>query len=98
MYNVNDNTTVQDIANILSDIDTEDSLYAIEFQSSKIGAIYKDGELLSEFYTYQDLNNILNKQVSNKNIDNIRSKIEDLIKDPKVIEEVATIIMEKLNI
>jgi hypothetical protein len=98
MYNVNDNTTVQDIANILSDIDTEDSLYAIEFQSSKIGAIYKDGELLSEFYTYQDLNNILNKQVSNKNIDNIRSKIEDLIKDPKVLEEVATIIMEKLNI
>jgi hypothetical protein len=98
MYNVNDNTTVQDIANILSDIDTEDSLYAIKFQSSKIGAIYKDGELLSEFYTYQDLNNILNKQVSNKNIDNIRSKIEDLIKDPKVLEEVATIIMEKLNI
>lgn len=98
MYNVNDNTTVQDIANILSDIDTEDSLYAIEFQSSKIGAIYKDGELLEEFYTYQHLNNILNKQVSNKNIDNIRSKIEDLIKDPKVLEEVATIIMEKLNI
>jgi hypothetical protein len=98
MYNVNDNTTVQDIANILSDIDTEDSLYAIEFQASKIGAIYKGGELLSEFYTYQDLNNILNKQVSNKNIDNIRSKIEDLIKDPKVLEEVATIIMEKLNI